>query len=316
MFAAALALAASCGQARKEAAEPAPPSAQAVPSVPAAPAATPAPAAKASAIPAGALEAKLAEGPSRSAVPEVGGEIVEPAVRLEGASFLVAYRHAHHAYVETYGYDTDVIRFWDAVDGRSLRGARIAQRKIDGEYDVDRMEFVRSEGAVSVKSDRSSLGWSECSLASSGVDVVVTSKDFTVAYSAPAGKGLRIERRHGDRVVVEEWTRDGVAIADTALDGDAKGLFSAEWPRPSRYLERPEANPEGDDDTEFRFFDVEGGVKLSSEAAEPLSECLVAGLERIRSDGLSLEDIALIELALGEERRITPFLARAFLSRR
>jgi len=246
-------------------------------------------------------------------VPQVGDRIVIPAVELAGADFLVAYRHGHHAYVATNGYDTDVIRFWDQRPDGALRDARIARRMMDGEYDVDIIGIARASGEARIVSDRSTLGWSECVLSFAGGTLVAKGKDFSFSYSASAGKGLRIERRFGERVYVEEWGRDGSSAISDSAGGGSKGCFEGPWPRPDRYVERPDSDPSGESDTVYSFFDVEGGIKFRAESAEPLGECLVAGLGRSRPEGISLEDLALMDLVLGLDRRITPLLARLYL---
>jgi hypothetical protein len=252
----------------------------------------------------------------RVAIPEVGDATVIPAIELAGADFFIAYRHTHHAYVDTYGYDTEVIRFWESQPEGALRSARIAQRKMDGEYDIDIIDFARSEGRITVLSKRSSLGWSECVLSSASGTLVAKGKDFTFTYSAPAGKGLRIERRYGERRYIEEWKPDGAAIITDTEGRGAKGRFEGAWPLPSRYIEGSESDPSGGSDTEYSFFDVEGGVKFRADSAEPLGECFVADLAKGRPEGISLEDIALIDIILGTDRRVTPLLARMYLGKR
>ena len=252
-----------------------------------------------------------AAAPRQGESPAVGEELTIPAIRLGKDDFLVAYKHGHHAYLSTRGYDTEVFRFRLNLSG-TIRQGSAAKLLQDGETLVDAFDFLHTNDTVALRSSFAAGGGSDCDIRPEGGALVARGKGFSVSYSAPEPGRLRIERRNGERIRVEEWSRSGSVLSDT-MDAGAKGRFEGDWPRPRRYLERPEEDPSGASDLECSFFDLEGSVKFRADAVEPLGEGLVMNFAAAFPQGPSLEALAILELVLGEERRITPLLARLYL---
>ena len=246
--------------------------------------------------------------------PKIGEAIVIPAIRLEGADFFLAYRHTHHAYLDAYGFDTEVFRFRDNKNG-TIKSVSVSKLQMDGETATDYQDFFHKDDRVTVKSNFAEKGGSDCVIVPEGENLVATGKDFAFSYSTPESGVLRIERRYGERVYVEEWRKAGGGqsiISDSKGEG-AKGRFEGDWPRPRRYIERPNDDPSGGADSEFAFFDIENGLEFRADSVEPQGEGLLSNFAAAFPQGPSLEAVALLDIALGEDRRITPLLARLYL---
>ncbi len=247
--------------------------------------------------------------------PAVGEGIAVPPVELGNDDVVIMYKHDHHAYLEVYGFDTEVFRFRKNAEGK-LRDVSVGKRLMDGEVAMDGIEFLHMEAGIKLRSVFHGKGESDCLIEGSGHSLKAVGKDFSYSYFAPDGQGMRIERRHGQRVYVEEWNRGGDCLVSDTKGPGATGRFEGAWPRPGRYIERPADDPSGGGDTEYEFFDIEGGIKFRSSSAEPLGEGAVLNLGKAFPNGLDLETVAILDIVLGEGRRITPLLARIYLGAR
>jgi hypothetical protein len=254
--------------------------------------------------------APSARGPE---APSVGDEVSIPALGLEHDDLVIAYRHAHHAYLDAYGFDTEVFRFRKNGIG-TLRAVAVSKRLPDGEETVAAYDFLHVDGTVTLRPLFEGQNSAECILKPEAKALVARGKDFIFSYSAPEPGLLRIEHRHGARTYVEEWRKaegGSCLVSDSGGEG-AKGRFEGDWPRPLRYIERPDTDPSGGSDTAFEFFDLDKELRFRSESAEPIGEGLFLNLAAAIPKGPDLEAVALLDITLGEERRITPLLARCY----
>lgn len=196
----------------------------------------------------GRAAAAAPAAPRQAEAPSIGEALTIPAIELGKDDFLVAYKHGHHAYLSTRGYDTEVFRFRLNLSG-TIRQGSAAKLLPDGETLVDAFDFLHTNDTVALRSSFAAGGGSDCDIRPEGGALVARGKGFSVSYSAPEPGRLRIERRNGERIRVEEWSRSGSVLSDT-MDAGAKGRFEGDWPRPRRYLERPEEDPSGASDLE------------------------------------------------------------------
>lgn len=253
--------------------------------------------------------------PKEGRLPELGEAIEVPALKLGDDQLLLAYRHTGFAYLDANGFDTEVYRFRKNPSG-TLKSVSVAKVLMDGETLTDAVDFLHTDRAVTLRSSFQGRGVGDCVLEPEGTALVARGADFIFSYAAPEGGGLRIERRYGTRVYIEEWGRDGASTVSDTMEGGAKGHFEGGWPLPKLYLERPDKDPSGATDVRFDFFDTEKGIKFRADSVVPLGEGFLMGFESAFPQGLPLEALALLDISLGAERRITPLLVRLYFGRK
>jgi len=235
---------------------------------------------------------------------------------LEGASFMIVYRHTYHAFLGNRGYDTEVFRFRTGAGG-AIEQCRITRLMPEGEVAAGSIECARSGGRIAVKPGKGIEDTIGMELAAEGSALVARGEDLVFSYSPAGSSGFRLERRLGERVYSETWTRSGdkvTSLVEDTFDGGAKGHFEGAWPRPRFYIERPDKEPAGGADLEYTFYDTKAGPEFRAEGVESICEVLAVGLDAAFPSGLSLEALALIDICLGgDSRRLTPFFARGRL---
>jgi len=244
--------------------------------------------------------------------PGVGDRLIVPELVLDGDHLLIAYRHTVIGYESAYGFDTHVYRFRKNADG-SLSNLAVTKRLMGGEELVDSREFPHVDERVSVQAFSGGEPKTFYTLILEGEALLAEGGGRRFRYYRDGQGALHIDRSFGQRSYTEVWRRDGSSIVDSR-GPSVVGRFEGEWPKPKRYVARPDNDPSGGSDLEFDFFETGGRIKVAANGPEPIAELLVLDSGSSAFSSLDLETLALIDLCFEGDGTVTPLLARAFLA--
>lgn len=246
--------------------------------------------------------------PVPSASPFVEEKPMLVGIESREPSIIFSYSYSNYSYADTYGFNTYVYKFYSDAAGL-LVGCIAYELRKDGERERERFAFTRSsDGSIAVESNL--IGGKSYGIARKGDSLEAAALDGSAAVFAGVDRGLRLERRYGNRATIEEWPESPDAESRMYENGSmvAKGKFAAKGAGEAVYSETP---LEGADAIEYEvaFVRDSKGVAFKTDSAAPLSACLVEGAEKFLSGPRFLESALLLELVIGERGRISPYLA-------
>jgi hypothetical protein len=254
------------------------------------------------------------------AVPAAGTPPVLSSFADKGESIRIIYKHTHPDFLDAYGYDTELIRVYRGASG-ALERAVISESRRDAaseglkEVEKRRLEFKRTEAGDILVSDAASRAELYL-LRREGRALAASAPEERLSYSL-SGTEFRIERKYGERLLLEEYSSQGGGSSRLSENGKlvSLGRYLNGWPKPRFYVERPIADPSGGEDRTAEFFYEGAAAMVRVDWIEPECEARLSGLDSISGEGEAiLEAIALIDLCLGYSRRLGPLLALSILA--
>lgn len=229
-----------------------------------------------------------------------------PKPSAQGAAAIIVYRHAHPAFADSYGYDTEILRFHTGAGAAIERIERSAlveekERPLDS-YSLERNgKFVRLSGGD--ERPRSAL------YETGPLSVSVERDGRRSTYIRPAPGIARVDRDGGARDY-EAWSLAGSPhFAETRAGvvtrrGQFYPIGDASW----RFAEDVEGDTDKAESTVADAFADEGVILLRVDGVEAVQESSL----RLGGAGTAalLEYWALAECLLGERSYLAPLFAR------
>ena len=225
---------------------------------------------------------------------------------VKGAAAVIVYRHTYHAFADSYGYDTEILRFYAGAGAAIERIERASlvegkENPLDS-YSLERNgKSVRlSGGDERLRSARYETGPLSVSLERDG---------GRIAYIRPAPGKARVDRDGGARDF-ESWSlADSPHFAETRAGAiTRRGQFYAAGESSWRFAEDVEGDVDKAESTVADAYADEGGFLLRVDGVEAVQESGVwlggAGTAAL------LEYWALAECLLGERSYLAPLFAR------
>lgn len=228
----------------------------------------------------------------------------KPSVKGEAA--VIVYRHTFHAFADSYGYDTEILRFY-AGAGAAIEKIERASLVAGKEKPLDSYSLERNGKSVRLsggeerpRSARYETG---------PLSVSVERDGGRIAYIRPAPGKARVDRDGGARDF-ESWSlADSPHFAETRAGAiTRRGQFYAAGASSWRFAEDVEGDADKAESTVADAYADEGGFLLRVEGVEAVQESGVwlggAGTAAL------LEYWALAECILGERSYLAPLFAR------
>ena len=256
-----------------------------------------------------------AQAPATGA-PETEARIIIPGIEKRRGEVLIVYRHTQYGFMESYGFDTIVYRFF-LLPGGWIDGAAVYERRMEGERLVANWEFSHAGDFVHVS--RSSAGESaEFASIRLGEERLELGGARQGIVSRGSGGSIRIASVTGD--YLEEYRVSGKgggieSAISRAGEVETAGRSEASAKARLVFTERRTGDENGAEDRTVSLWrEGKDDYRFRTESVIPVNEVFTSGLEEALGGDKGMQNFVLVDLVLGRERNMRPVLAYALFS--